>query len=788
MRWRSACCVFVAAICITALPFYRVLFFEDRALLYRDLYRHFLVGKAIWADAVRAGEGIPYWNNHSFGGMRFWAENVNSPLHPLNSVFLFFSPPDYPLAMNYYIWLHYVFLFLGAYLLCRVLRRKVLPSLLLATSMALSGVSISASNVTHSMSSFVSAPWFVALWILHLRTGSLPALFGASLGIAWPIYAGDPQLSYVMAFIAFGMIPLLSSGSLRSWVARYAALGTLALLAASAQLLPTIEFILDSGRGLGAMKREELVAFSFHPARLADTFWPQFFGNRFGGDPYWGEDFVNFVYKTPFIFSTYPGTLTLLLTGASVLVAVVSRRRRARILILGCTVGFGLLVCFGELSWIPLYDLLLAAVPLFGAFRYPERLLFWPYFALWGLAVAALPALLAILRHPQLRRRALQAWAGFAALNAAVLASLLAGYPELPGSAFKSVASTTALVLVFGVIFGFFSRRVIGTKATLIALLLTQAAELAFVQTRLLWDQSKFIADGRRYPMVGEIAEELRKEKFRLGAARRFNSLSLSSYKFITGEMDHATFSTFAGFESLVSNIPGLYGIDDIGGYFALVSSEKSRLWTAIREQRNFQFDYSRLLDLTGTYFVPRRGEAQKIVLDRNEDALPYLFLARAVVAAPDFEEALRELRTRNFRSVTTVTPLLEANEVSGRGLLRIEKRTGRDLSAIATNLSRKHTSFLVWNESYDRHWAAYVNGQRAEVYRANAWAIGVFLKPNEKGDAEVRFVYENPLITLGCALSASWVALFVAVLLRSKATRRSGEESRPRQAVEARV
>src|SRR6185295_1233366 len=55
----------------------------------------------------------------------------------------------------------------------------------------------------------------------------------------------------------------------------------------------------------------ELTLFSFHPIRFLEIFFPFFFGNRYGGAEYWGGEYVNFSYKTPFIFSIYPGVLCL---------------------------------------------------------------------------------------------------------------------------------------------------------------------------------------------------------------------------------------------------------------------------------------------------------------------------------------------------------------------------------------------------------------------------------------------------------------------------------------------
>lgn len=783
-----------AALVFTALPFYRVLFFEDRALLYRDIYRHFLVGKAIWANAVRAGEGIPYWNSFSFGGMRFWAENVNSPLHPLNFLFLLFSPENYALAMNYYVWIHYPVIFGGAFMLCRVLRLRRAPACLFATSLALSGVAVSAHNVTHSLAAFACVPWFLAFWLKHLRGRGTLSLFGASFALAWPIFGGDPQIAYVLSFVAAGMAAWSGRGSRKERFCSLVLLGLLALIAAGAQLLPTMEFILDSGRSFGAMKRHELLAFSFHPIRLLETIWPQFFGNRFGPDPFWGQNYVNFIYKTPFIFSTYAGTLTVLLAVWSLLLPRGNgRKRRASPALFLAFFVFGLILCFGEFSLIPLYDLFLSALPLFGAFRYPERLLFWPFLSLWLAAVLAYPRLALAFRSSRIRQRCLWVLGGMACVYAIALIFLATGIIELPPSSLHAVFSASVSLAVFGVIFILHWKGALSATALSLCLLAAQAMELGAVQTFLVWDQSKYLTDVRRYPLALQIRQELadRESDFRAGAARRFDSFSLTAYQFLPGEMDHSTLSTFSGFEALASNLPGMYGVDDIGGYFALVSREKSDFWAALRETRNFQFDNSRLLELTGTYFLPSRGKGQEPVIRKNERALPYLFFAKEVEASDGFNESIQSLRRpgHDFHQVTVVAGAdwqIESPLVGGT--LSLQHRNGREMLLALRRNDASRPSFLVWNESYDRHWKAYVNGVKVPVYRANAWAMGVFLPPNEKSEAEVRFAYENPLITLGVSLTALWGLLFAAALIRAKAIDRSGAAFPARREGEARA
>ena len=69
------------------LLFQRVLFDWDQATLYRDLGRDFLTQKAFWANSMRNGDGIPYWNHFALGGAPFLARNAVAPYHPFNFIF-----------------------------------------------------------------------------------------------------------------------------------------------------------------------------------------------------------------------------------------------------------------------------------------------------------------------------------------------------------------------------------------------------------------------------------------------------------------------------------------------------------------------------------------------------------------------------------------------------------------------------------------------------------------------------------------------------------------------------
>lgn len=766
----------LAAVIINLAPFYRPLLFEDRALLFRDISRHYIVGKSIWAKAVAAGEGIPYWNYYSFGGMRFWAENVNAPLHPLNTLFLFFQPKNYPIAMSYYLWLHYIGIFLGAYFLLRVYRKRHLESILFASSLSLSGVCVSAHNLMHALTSFTSVPFFFGFWTLYLRERKLLHLLGASFCLAWPIYGGDPQFSYVLVCLALIQLIRAKNFLVKEKIFRFLQLGFLSFLAGGAQLFPTLEFVMDSGRGLGKLNNDELLLFSFHPIRLFETIWPQFFGNRFGPEAFWGETFINFPYKTPFIFSTFPGVLVVssFLISLFLLPRMIQKRRKR--LLLWLCFPLGMLLCFGVFSPLPIYSFFLDWFPLFRSFRYPERLLFWPFFAIWFYAASNFSYYLRFLSQSKCAKWFYWGPILYLFISFFYCALILFNIMDYPESSVHAAAKSGFFLSIFLFLAYGIQKKYIRYRTGLVLFLVVQFFELSLIQTNIVWDQSKNIMDPQRYPLARELLQESESAKFKTGHARRFSFLELSPYQFIPGMMDHTSFTTFAAFEALASNISGYIGVEDYSGYFALTVKEKTTYWMAMQKAAGGA--NSLIYNLGGVYFVPSRDENQNIVLHRNEDALSYLFIPNKIIQENGFDASLKRVADKNFdyKSTAVVSGSGPAQSQNGTRLgFTINKRTGRTFQFDFSSQENSNARTILWNESFDRHWTAYVNEKPVTVKLANAWAMAIEIPSMLKNETiNIRFEYWNPLIPVGICATIFWFLLLLYHLAISRKRKRT--------------
>ncbi len=734
------------------IPFYRIFLYSDRALFFRDLARDLLAQKSIWAAAVRAGEGIPYWNLYALAGTPFYTMTVGAPLHPLNILFVLFPQEEAPRALAFYLWAHYLAFYAGAFFLLRSYRCRPPLAALMAASLTLSGYMLSAHSLGHLLAASVAVPWYFFFQRKYFGSRNFAFLFLASAALAWPIYGGDPQFSYML--VIFSGFSFLSRRLWKQW----ATLGLLAFLSSAAQLLPFVSDILKSERL--SIDKAELVFFSFHPIRLAELFFPFFFGNRYGGFDYWGGQYVNFSYRQPFIFSIYPGILTLL---ALFLLPASLRWKRNNKLPLALLLAMlsGFVVSMGFFLPIPLYEWLAELVPLFGLFRYPERFLFWPLFSLWLLAAIILEK---TVRQPKLLGKPLFVIPSLAFL--VVSAALYFGV-ALEEAAARSVLTSSmkfALLLVF-------SWAASRLRKPAYVLLGIWAAffvfDLAKDQAKLIWDQSKHIADGERYGLVKQISADLksRKNEISHGAAFRFGSEHFSRFLFATDTMDHTTSTTFSAFENLVPNTAGIFRIEDIAGYFSFIPRDRILFWDAsVRSPYPGINDLRFYHDLMGAYYVPERDGDQQIKWKVNTSAQPYLSVPERVFLTEGFEASLKTLRNPDFRSnrdmVIAGAKKNRLEQKGERGNFVIQKRNGREMVFDYLPLQSGSQRYILLNEGFDENWRAYSNGKKLPVLRANGWAIAVSLNDLELSKpVTVSFRYENPYILIGFWMTMFWFA-----------------------------
>jgi hypothetical protein len=169
-------------------------------------------------------------------------------------------------------------------------------------------------------------------------------------------------------------------------------------------------------------------------------------------------------------------------------------------------------------------------------------------------------------------------------------------------------------------------------------------------------------------------------------------------------------------------------------------------------------------------------------VLTRNSSAQPYLFNPEHLFSANTFDDALTLLRSEKFRSnrdaiVEWARP--DSGQEFKSGNFLIKSRTGREI-IFSYSPSSSAEMLIQINESFDPHWRAQINGKNTDIFRVNAWAMGILPRNVKAGeDLNIALQYRNPWIYLGFSLTGIWLALLLLQLLREffRPTRFRGRE-----------
>jgi len=212
----------------------------------------------------------------------------------------------------------------------------------------------------------------------HAQSAWYILLLGAAWCVFWSIQTGQNRS---------GNWKRLSRGMLR-----YAAAGILAVGISAVQLIPTLEYLLQSQRA-GEYGYSQAMTYSFWPWRLLTLFAPNLFGNPAQGN-YWG--YGNF-WEDAIYIGLLPCLLALGFLSKSIfgkegrLVNIQGFSKRKLALFLGSISAVSFILALGKNT--PIYPLLYRYVPTFDLFQAPTRWSIWGVFSfslLAGLGVDSL--------------------------------------------------------------------------------------------------------------------------------------------------------------------------------------------------------------------------------------------------------------------------------------------------------------------------------------------------------------------------------------------------------------
>lgn len=350
--------VLLAGVIAGAVPFFYIargfsLEWKDTLTLYAPLR-----GKIVEA---LCNFHLPLWNPYEAMGMPLFAQMLHGVLHPVSLLAAFVVPDA---SFNALIVVQVALAAAGTCLLALCIGISPLGSLLAGIAFGTSGYTLSMTANYMYLVGAASAPWAIAgIYSAAGKRTWLTLVFSA-LGTSLILFAGEPQWAVLALYI--GTILVVAKYGLKALV--WPCVGVLiGILIAGIQIVPTKFLWSETARSAGVFI-ENRAEWALSPWRLPELIAPGFFS----GTP--GESLVAPVYMwlgnpgtrfpIPFATSVFAGTTVIILAAYGMW-----SNRTVRAVGIAGTVF--LWIALGQALGA---DQLLRHVPVWGSFRYAEKM------------------------------------------------------------------------------------------------------------------------------------------------------------------------------------------------------------------------------------------------------------------------------------------------------------------------------------------------------------------------------------------------------------------------------
>ena len=752
-----------AALAVPVLWLYgRVLFF-DAALHARDILHHYWPQREAITRAVSAGE-LPLWSSALSAGMPLLANIHSATLYPPNVLYFVL---DFPRAYAWLVAFHALVLGLGCWAL---FRRRVgfAPALAGALVVQVSGPLVSLHPFGHLLAALAWLPW--VLWAMELPLPTARRAVATAAPLVLQLLAGDPLAAL---FSAIAAAAFLATQPARRDLARALALAAaVALLVSMAQLLPAAELLTQTARASGGNP----TAWSLHPARALEFLLPDPFGHYLEPPPFWARLLSNGPVRVPFLLSAYLGAGAL---GFAALGAVARLRQAAPWLLVA---GLGLVLALGDRL---VAGPLLAHVPPFSFFRYPEKYLCLATVALGGLAslgVAALPGASA-------RARLVAAAPAALVLTLAGLASAPVGFlldlarraaattggavapEEVLGAlqeAALAAAPFSAVLLLLAAVAGRLRGRVAAALAVAVLALdgLGAAQRHVWTAPLALFRERPAIVDALR---AGAASRPTPFRLWRDNQRMEFRAQLEAGYE---GMVNRRSFDV----ATLKSALGTLWGLEEATGATAV----QLRRWDQLVQQsarhpagllRLFNVCYAIALQGPETAALPDLFTLLQPLpngagLFRVEGCLPRAFAPAQVARAEDARAAFEALAGPGFD--VTRDAVIEAEAPPQPAGVQVEV-LGHGDGWYRVRWAAPAPATIVVSEAWFPGWRAEARGLALPLAPADGALLGV-LVPAGQGEATLR--YHPRMLAPGVVLSVLGVLLAMLLLRQRPLTR----------------
>ncbi len=761
------------------LAFYYGLWLPGLVLIKRDAYGFWLPLKQHMIERLAAGE-LPQWFPYEALGRPFIGTAATGIFHPFTVLYFLLPAPD---AYRASTLLSCLLAALGAFTLGRTLNFSRAGAVVAGVAFALSGYVVSFTEHLIYLYSICVMPFFCAALEKALR-GTRAWTVAPAVVWATVLLHGDGQTGYYFGFIALLWTVARAPGALREACLRLLLVGSLAVLLASVQLAPAAVVFLSSHRMQPELFQSEALYWSTHPLRLltvlaapvGENANPVEVGRIFFGTPQRGS--VGGMLADSLYLGVPMMGLTLL--GGW-------HRRDLRVLaLLG---GFALLLALGQFGG--LYAVFYNVVPLWSAFRYPEKWMGVVSFAAAILAGAGIDALRSGEGSPTpwlamailcasiwlgLRTEAASAWTAvhFGASES------LAG--EMTGSAalaflYSAGASLGVWMLVLGARNGQLHEAVLLSALVAILTLDLGRANFSAYRTGPV-EAAMFIP-----PLAQAIAAReggLAPGRFRLIPIRESKHMVRKSLRLLLGQEAESVVRRQAldvehnvqfHLETTHASLPGYNR--------ALITMlpEKPRIEVAARFNVTYftgPRSYLRDSHYT-TAFVVGLSDYDLALYQNPAQAKPraYLSLKPERVDSP-VDPAALAMRSDFLSGEVDV---IETSAVTLPGPARAGKAVIERYAPeeVRVRVETPQPAVLILLDAFDQGWTATLaSGLVLPIMRANALVRAVVVPA---GDHTVTFRYETPLLWEGAGASLTGCLVCLAMIARARRERRHPSE-----------
>ncbi len=692
--------------------------------------------QAFAANAFSNGE-IPFWNPYAFCGMPFFADPQTGFFYPLNRLLSLFLDANGNLSaggLQFIIILHFFIAQLCAFFLIAGFKRSWIAGVIGGVSYGFSFALVC--HAIHPMIVYHLA-WFPLVVLFFYRAvneGDIKSAFWAALVLGLSLLAGHPQMAlYEMLFLGilflWVVIWNISKKENSKKIVKCVIGGLIPVILAvgifAVQLLPSQNLADFSKRGESTYETATEGSLQFKQIYTAVV--PKIFGFVDGsGDksaPYYLEDAPYYYYwDTAFYFGVV--TLVLGLFGA-----IKNRREKFPVFLIAVSI-FGFLFALGDNFFLfkIFYNL-----PFFGALRMPARIMFFASLSLSILAGFGFDRLVELAKDKKTHRALLIA-AGIPALIALLTTSgVLLFALDTPKEIIGDIQSFALLAFVFCVLAYIIS--VLIKKELLKAL--PGGAILAILIFVDLYVAGGDFNDSKVSPAKAyEISPQM-KEIFTPNTPDELFRVSIRHYdpSYIAMKRNQGLtdgLMLIEGYNQLaLEHIPPPCEVETIHNLYnvkyALNFDRRNRSFNFIERQNYFPRAWF-VYDVINA----DEGEAKSVMENRRID-----YRKTALV-----ETAKSEMKL-NIKA--------ESEQNNGAECLKFEN------DYIKYRAYTEKPGLLVFSEIWYPAWKAYIDGEPAEIYKANYSFRAVAIPA---GEHIVEMKYESEPFYAG-----AWVSIISLII-----------------------